>query len=112
MLRPTIRSVRRNAGFSLLVISILALGIGANSAIFAVISGIVLKPLAFPDPDRLVHVRTVWDGKRLGSNISGPDFHDLHDQSSAFSAMGYYWNWESRIQVNGRAKFAGVSTVT
>jgi len=52
-LRFSLRTLRRNPGFTVIVILVMALGIGANVALFTVVRGVLLKPLPFHDPDRL-----------------------------------------------------------
>ena len=56
-LRVAIRSLRKTPGFALAFILTLGLGIGANTAIFSIINGVLLRPLPYPDADRLVHLR-------------------------------------------------------
>src|SRR5438445_5109537 len=76
-LKFAVRMLRRTPGFAAVVVLTLALGIGANSAIFSVIDGILLQPLPYGDPDRLV---IVWENNLKRSNphnvVSPPNFLD------------------------------------
>ncbi len=82
------RRILRRPGFALVVVITLAVGIGPNVAIFSVIKAMVLEPLPYPEPDRLVQV---W-GTRIGSAwqvpLSYPNYLDLRDKSSCFDAFG------------------------
>jgi len=57
-LLQSLRSVRRSPGFALLSIVTLGLGIGISTAVFSVVNGVLLQPLQFPQPDRIVRVNT------------------------------------------------------
>src|SRR3954447_11133973 len=108
-LKFALRSLRKNPGFTLLAILVMGLGIGANTAVFSVVNSVLLKPLDYRDPDRLVTLSSL--GKVSGShgNVSAPDYHDWHDQSSAFSAMAYYYSdSETAIGSRGGAEYGSV----
>jgi hypothetical protein len=82
-LRYGIRMLRRNPGFSLIAIATLALGIGANTAIFSVINGVLLRPLAFNDPDRLFMLWTDNPTLELGFHELPPANTDPHHRKCA-----------------------------
>ena len=69
-----IRRLLKAPGFTTVAVVTLALGIGANSAIFSVVNGVLLKPLPYPESDRLVGVYHVSEGER--ASMSGPNFID------------------------------------
>jgi len=85
-LRHGLASLRRTPGFTALVAGVLALGIGANVAMFSVVDAVLLKPLPFPGPDRIV---AVWDAPRPGAvnATSAPDFLDWKHLSPSFEAL-------------------------
>jgi putative ABC transport system permease protein len=72
----------------LLAVVVMALGVGANTAVFSVVNTVLLKPLAYRDPDRIVTLgmvpKTGVPGRGM---VSPPNFDDLHDQNTAFAAM-------------------------
>jgi putative ABC transport system permease protein len=87
-LRYALRQLRKNPGFSAVAILTLALGIGANTAIFSVIQGVLLRPLPFHDSD---HLFAVWaespEEKSVKTGASGPDFEDYKEQSRSFENL-------------------------
>jgi putative ABC transport system permease protein len=89
--RHALRQLRKNPGFSILAVLVLSLGIGANTAVFTVVDAVLLKPLAFADPDRIVSFTSAWptQGTRAAV-VSLPDAMDWRAGSSAFSALTYY----------------------
>ena len=90
-LRYAARMLLKNAGFTAVVVVTLALGIGANTAIFSVVNGVVLKPLPYSDPDRLVMVwETSQKWKRPRGSVSYPNFADWRQQSTVFEQMGTF----------------------
>lgn len=84
--RYGLASVRRAPGFSAVVAGVLALGIGANVAMFSVVDAVLLKPLPFAEPDRIVGV---WDAPRPGitNATSAPDFLDWQRLGTTFEAL-------------------------
>jgi predicted permease len=88
-LRYAIRALRQNPGFALTAILSIALAIGANSAIFAMADGILLRPLAVPNPSQILSLRARSEDGRL-YNLSYADFADIRDRNRSFeSLIGY-----------------------
>jgi putative ABC transport system permease protein len=86
-----IRTIRRNPGFAAVAVITLALGIGANTAIFSIVSPYLFKPLPFRDPGRLVHLFHI--DRQVGfdqARFSLPQFADYRDQFEAFEDLGVY----------------------
>ncbi|MGH7577894.1 MAG: ABC transporter permease, partial [Longimicrobiales bacterium] len=84
-----LRMLRRSPGFTLVAVATLALGIGANSAIFGVVNGVLLNSLPFRDADRLYEVNTVYpDGARY--SFSAPDFMSMREENRAFERVEAY----------------------
>lgn len=78
-----LRQLRRSPGFALTVILTLALGIGANTAIFSVVHGTLMRPLPYRESDRLVAITTeLRDAPEAGVMFASPDFADLRDQTT------------------------------
>jgi len=88
-LRYGVRHLRKHPGFTVVALLSLALGIGANTAIFSVVNSVLLRPLPYQDPDRIVVVEEWATGERNPS-FSPRDFLDLKEQSTSFHpAVGY-----------------------
>ena len=86
-LRIACRSLVRVPAFSLTAILTIGLGIGAAAAMFSVIDGVLLRPLPYPDADRIVQLFQIGDTGRRGANVSEPNFLDWRDQTRGFAAM-------------------------
>src|SRR5262245_2043 len=98
-LRYAIRTLRRSPGFTAIVVITLALGIGANTAIFSAVHGVLLKPLPHRDGDRLVYLRHSMDGPG-GENIafSVPEVRDFRNGAPSFQNIAEYSSWAVTFQ--------------
>ena len=115
------RSLRRSPGFAALAVLIMALGIGANTAVFGVVNAVLLRPLAYRDPDRIVTLSSARTDAAGGAHrppqdrigpVSGPDFWDWHDQASSFMAMAYYRTREASVLRGSAAEYAQTTAVS
>jgi putative ABC transport system permease protein len=89
-IRYGLRQLRRNPGFTAVAVITLALGIGANTAIFSVVNAVLLRPLPFAAPQQLVSVVSTRLRGNVADNASYPDFADWRAQNHAFSQMAAY----------------------
>jgi putative ABC transport system permease protein len=115
-LRYAGRNLRRSPGFAAVAVLIMALGIGANTAVFSVVNAVILKPLSYRDPDRIVTLcdfsKTREASTALSKQVSIPDFQDWRDQSSSFDAMAYYFSRETAVVQGSTAEYARVASVS
>ena len=97
--RYALRTLRRSPAFATVVVLTLALGIGANTAIFSVVRGVLLKPLPHRDGDRLIYLRQSTDGPG-GANIgfSVPEVNDFRASAPALGAIAEYSAWTVTLQ--------------
>jgi predicted permease len=92
-LRVAFRTLTRARAFSLTVIAVTALGVGANTAAFSVADFVLMRPLPFPDPDHLVQmceVRTTGGGWGCNNQLSPANYRDLKGMQASFQAMGAF----------------------
>jgi putative ABC transport system permease protein len=83
------RQLVKNPGFTFIAVITLALGIGSSTALFSVVDAILLRPLPYPHPERIVELREL-DEKGDGMSFAEPNFEDLHRMSRSFAALAKY----------------------
>ena len=109
--RYTLRQLCRSPGFALTAILMLALGIGATTAIFSIVEGVLLRPLPFPDPDRLVVLGDVLEGSHCvscaQSSVTAPDIRNYMRDTQSFSHLGGYR--QRLFELSGTGSPAAVS---
>jgi putative ABC transport system permease protein len=110
------RNLRRSPGFATLAILIMALGIGANTAVFSVVNGVLLKPLVYRDAERIVALanssKTREAPTALSKQVSIPDVQDWREQSSSFEAMAYYTSREAAVMLGSTAEYTLVTEIS
>ena len=106
------RVLLRAPGFALVAIVTLGLGIGAATAVFSVVNGVLLAPLPYPDADRIVRLFQVdADGRRMG-NVSEPNFKDWQTLRHGFKAMAQTQNWPAPVRAGNEVAMTPVATVS
>ncbi len=111
--RYALRSLKKNPSFAAVAVLTLALGIGANTAMFSVVNGVLLRPLAYPNAARIVQLNTSLaheDGPF--PRLTGPDFVDIRSTASAFDQVSFYFGGELGVQMADHAEFVGTYLVT
>jgi predicted permease len=104
-LRLAVRTLRRAPGFTAAVVLILGVGAGANTAMFTVIDGVILKPLDYAEAERIVALQNRWtDSGEVTSNLAGGDLIDLAARGGTFEAVAYWNGGDMGVQVADRAE--------
>lgn len=98
--RYALRAFRKNLGFCLVAILILAVGIGANTALFSNIQTILLRSIPYPEADRLVVGLKTWDGV-VGGSVSAVDYYDYEELSTSFDGLAAMANFTTQHTVLG-----------
>ncbi|MBV9772848.1 MAG: ABC transporter permease [Gemmatimonadetes bacterium] len=105
-LRYGLRALLRSPGFAVVAILTMALGIGASTAIFGVVDAVLLRPLPFPEPERLVRIRGVGESGGEG-NVSVPNFEDWRAMSRSFEEMGIGTQWPVNLTGDSPERVGG-----
>ena len=96
--RYALRQVRKSPGFTAVVVLTLALAMGANASVFSVLNAVVLRPLEFPNANRLVEITSLKNGEPVGT--SAPDVKDFAAQSRTFAKMAVYDEWRKNVSAS------------
>lgn len=100
-LRYALRQLGKNPGFSSVAVLTLALGIGATTAIFSIVYGVLLRPLPYDDPNRIMAIFEITN-KGTPNRLADPNFDDFRDQSRSFEAMAKYSAYISPVSVDSQ----------
>ena len=112
-LRFAVRSLARSPGFTAVALATLAFGIGANTAIFSVVNGVLLRPLPFPEPDRLVAVYQTFPRENVATaGMSYPNYADLAAAARSFETLGAIRMHDYTLTGRGEPMLAVAGTVT
>jgi len=111
--RYALRAIARAPVVSLAIVVTFALGIGANTAIFSLVNSVLLTPLPYSSPDRIVAVEPFWKDRGLTTRwSSAADYHDWRAQNHVFEAMAYHAGGEFLLMVEGVPTFGFVQLAT
>src|SRR5262245_24900394 len=103
-LRLATRSLLRAPAFAIVTILTLALGIGANTAIFSIVNGVILRPLGYPKPEQLMYLTTQFPAFGFDQFwVSPPEYFEFRELNQSFSAVGAYTTGEVNLTAGDRA---------
>src|SRR4051812_38361330 len=97
-LKYSLRRLQKTPAFTAVVVLTLALGIGANTAIFSVVNAVLLRPLGFREPDRLVTINHFYNSPELNfleAPVSAIGFRDYRDKTRSFEAVAVETGWSA-----------------
>ena len=100
-LRYALRSFRKSPGFTFTALLTVALGVGANTAIFSVVNGVLLRPLPLGEPERVILVGHRYTKIHLETGVSAIGFRFYHDQSRVFEKSAAFAGWEANLANGG-----------
>jgi len=110
-LRYGVRTLRKNPGFAFIAVLALGLGIGANTAIFSVVNAVLLRPLPYPDSDRLALIWSAWGAETRGP-ASGPEVAQIRTRSRVFEQISGIWVTSGTISWNAEPEQVRAGLVT
>src|SRR5690348_11891607 len=102
-----LRQIRKNLSLTILCIAILTIGIGATTAVFAVLYGALLKPLPYRDASQIVFVHNDFPASQIGqTGVSPPDYVDLSEQHKVFADAAAYYFKDFTMSSSGSSEYA------
>jgi len=106
-LRFAVRMLSKSPGFTTVAVLTLALGIGANTAIFSLVNGVLLRPLPYHNPNRIT---MIWEKSRDGSreNVGYATYLDWKSQNKSFEEIAIYSSWQPVLQVGEPEQLSGL----
>jgi hypothetical protein len=106
-LRYALRTLRRAPAFTAVTLLTLTLGIGANTAIFSIVNGVILRPLGYPKPEQLMHLTTRYPGFGFDQFwVSPPEYFEFREINRSFSAVGAFTTGEVNLTAGDRPRVA------
>ena len=103
--RHAVRNLVRSPGFAMVTILTLGLGIGANTAIFSVVNAVILRPLGYPQPERLIYISSQFP--QLGFDqfwVSPPEFMEFQERTRTFSSVGAFASGQANLTAPDRPR--------
>ena len=95
--RLAIRSLLRTPAFTAVTVLTLALGIGANTAIFSIVNGVILRPLGYPHPEQLMYLTTQFPAFGFDQFwVSPPEYFEFKELNQSFAAVGAFTTGEAK----------------
>jgi putative ABC transport system permease protein len=115
-LKIAVRHLLKSPGFAITAVLMLALGIGATTAIFSIVEGVLLRPLPFPEPDRLMQLSDILVGANIGDNgeagVTVPDIHNYVRDTHSFTSLGGYIGVSYELSGVGDPAIVNVNRMT
>jgi predicted permease len=102
-LRLALRRLGKSPSYAAIAAFTLALGIGASTATFSVVNGVLLQPLPYRQAERLMQIRSVFANGYAANLASYPDYEDLRDQNRSFTGLAAYSDWKASAVTGDRA---------
>ena len=112
-LRHAVRALLRTPGFTLVTVITLALGIGANTAIFSIVNGVVLQPLGYPKPEQLMFLTSRFPAQGFDQFwVSPPEFFEFRELNQSFAEVGAFTTGEVNLMAADRPRRVRSAAVT